>query len=551
MNLRSRHLSDVSDVSLTFQLPYDATRLLDEDSHDFLRGFDDSLSTPAPRKADPPLTIDELTPGRKLASELQDALSSTLAHESSPLRRSPRKHRRLDQEKRRTETSKRRKFEDLTEDLTGLQHSSTRTTDVSSGSGDAFPASPKRPAQSSPKRPVTAKNLLNIVPARLHPEKIPIMKAEVQPLPLKPAPAESSLSQKASSRLATDRLLGYGDRLQSAPTNVESRPSARQGTRCAIPDTVSSLVAPRDHPPLTLSQLSPQRSEAAAECPTAWVRPVSPMRPSKKRSVSPTIDSGATRAQREMGLATAVERTKRVKTIQPSTAQKPTDASSKPPPQAHTAKPALLHARRPASIIRRNEGVPTSSRKVGTSRIQDKRRAAKLDDPQFSNNGRRVAGRKPAPGHGSATGAAPSAKPTKPIGFRFELDARLEARRLEFQEKVNAAFRRPEPHQPLPVPDFQALHAAEADLAAARKQHVVPFVPAPPLELATEARIKEREKFDAARRAREREIELQKEERLRLQAAAEEREIRELRRLAVPKAHEVPEWYATAPKRKR
>ena len=52
-----------------------------------------------------------------------------------------------------------------------------------------------------------------------------------------------------------------------------------------------------------------------------------------------------------------------------------------------------------------------------------------------------------------------------------------------------------------------------------------------------------------ARRAREREAEREREERRRLEAIEEEKEIRELRRRAVPKANEMPEWYAQAPKR--
>jgi hypothetical protein len=33
--------------------------------------------------------------------------------------------------------------------------------------------------------------------------------------------------------------------------------------------------------------------------------------------------------------------------------------------------------------------------------------------------------------------------------------------------------------------------------------------------------------------------------------AEEERELREMRRRAVPRAHEVPEWYREAPKKKK
>ena len=77
-----------------------------------------------------------------------------------------------------------------------------------------------------------------------------------------------------------------------------------------------------------------------------------------------------------------------------------------------------------------------------------------------------------------------------------------------------------------------------------------PTVPAP-LPLHTQARAAERERFDDARRAREAELEAQAAEQRRLLALAEEAEVRELRRRAVPRANEVPGWYARAPKRSR
>jgi hypothetical protein len=56
-------------------------------------------------------------------------------------------------------------------------------------------------------------------------------------------------------------------------------------------------------------------------------------------------------------------------------------------------------------------------------------------------------------------------------------------------------------------------------------------------------RAKEREKFEAERRERERAIEQQREIRERERAEQEERAYREARKRTVPKAHEVPEWY--------
>lgn len=50
---------------------------------------------------------------------------------------------------------------------------------------------------------------------------------------------------------------------------------------------------------------------------------------------------------------------------------------------------------------------------------------------------------------------------------------------------------------------------------------------------------------------RERELEREREERRQQREEEEERETKELRRKAIPKAHEVPEWYRDAPRRQK
>lgn len=142
--------------------------------------------------------------------------------------------------------------------------------------------------------------------------------------------------------------------------------------------------------------------------------------------------------------------------------------------------------------------------------------------------------------------SAVAAKLTKPVEFHFHSDARIEAR------KAGDSSIAKRPRDPaLAIPDFAALQTKHAQaVAAGRRQGVHPTVPMP-LPLHTEARAHEREKFDGARRGREAELERQREEQRRLQALREEEEVRELRRRAVPKANEIPEWYAHAPKRSR
>ncbi|KIJ66572.1 hypothetical protein HYDPIDRAFT_26908 [Hydnomerulius pinastri MD-312] len=145
----------------------------------------------------------------------------------------------------------------------------------------------------------------------------------------------------------------------------------------------------------------------------------------------------------------------------------------------------------------------------------------------------------------------PGIQLTKPVAFTFRVDARLEARkaedRLAFSEQ--GQLERPQPHSH-PVPDFKALHQSHPAALVGRKENVVPRVPVVPFNLVTEQRAKEREKFDEMVRRKEEEMERLKEEQRRLQQEEEERAIKELRRKAIPKANEVPEWYADVPKKK-
>ena len=120
---------------------------------------------------------------------------------------------------------------------------------------------------------------------------------------------------------------------------------------------------------------------------------------------------------------------------------------------------------------------------------------------------------------------------------------------LEKSGGQGASLRRSRAHaHQHPIPDFKALHAAQESVLAQKRAEIQPTVPMG-FELATVTRAQERERFEEARRARERELERQAEERRRQRELEEEAEVRELRRRAVPKANEVPEWYAFAPKK--
>ena len=133
---------------------------------------------------------------------------------------------------------------------------------------------------------------------------------------------------------------------------------------------------------------------------------------------------------------------------------------------------------------------------------------------------------------------------TKPVGFTFRVDARLEARKREERLAVS------EPGKTHGVPDFKALRASHQAAFIIHKEDIVPSMPVVPFFFCTEQRAKEREKFDEMMKRKEEDIQRLKEEQRRREAEEEERAIKELRRKAIPKANDIPEWYAGMPKRK-
>ncbi|KAG6876757.1 hypothetical protein C0993_000607 [Termitomyces sp. T159_Od127] len=146
--------------------------------------------------------------------------------------------------------------------------------------------------------------------------------------------------------------------------------------------------------------------------------------------------------------------------------------------------------------------------------------------------------------------ALPLANRTKPVGFKFQIDARIEARKAEFEnEKLLPASQKRRMRKHHQVPDFKTIHAAEEARLGLRKRSMVPTVPLP-FELSTDGRAREREKFEEHLRQKERESQRVLEEKRREEQEMEERAIKELRKKAVPRAHEVPEWYKDVPKRK-
>ncbi|KAF8640659.1 hypothetical protein AX17_000316 [Amanita inopinata Kibby_2008] len=154
---------------------------------------------------------------------------------------------------------------------------------------------------------------------------------------------------------------------------------------------------------------------------------------------------------------------------------------------------------------------------------------------------------------------------TKSVGFRFQFrpEEEGEARQAErdgttlmtsssntqsISRSISGSQFKYLHHRP--IPDYKAQHAILEASLSQRKENIAPVVPFQ-FELYTDVRAKERERFDASVKEKEREMEKGREVKRREREEQEEREMREMRRKAVPKANAVPEWYKDAPRRSR
>ncbi|KAH9829434.1 uncharacterized protein C8Q71DRAFT_728037 [Rhodofomes roseus] len=398
---------------------------------------------------------------------------------------------------------------------------------------------------------------------------------------------------------------GQFERLLSEPRSASPEAYRDTDRRTDLPLTLSQLSPTKAKPsepsaPACLHQAPGGRAPA---------RPPSPTRPPTKRLQSAAASSSsavATSSQNKRSKTAHAPKPETHSRTTSSSSQTSYDGRGRAPgaqgtSQNLTSQPSNVHVRHPsadqaaktktkagASLNARERAASGSSTSRSSANAdEDGKRAARgqltdtragagatagssrsgdsatLCDSHKENqtadgNARRPASAEGDHAHGPkptmerSASTLPPAKPTKPIEFHFRSDARIEARKAE-PEKSSAGggsmgMSKSRSHAPLLIPDFKAMHAAQEAAHAARREHIVPVKPQE-IEFSTEARSKGREKFEEARRAREREIELQMEERRRLREIEEEKEIRELRKRAVPKAHEVPEWYADAPKR--
>ncbi|KAF9458035.1 hypothetical protein BDZ94DRAFT_1336099 [Collybia nuda] len=361
--------------------------------------------------------------------------------------------------------------------------------------------------------------------------------------------------------------------------------------------------------PFTLSQISPPKPEHLPRPVSPATTPASPMRPSRKRPGSVASSHQPNHKKGKMAPATDIppyasdnlitekplaggsllrsgsgSGSGRARPVPP-----PTKAKGVAKKKAVRQGPATrLGTRTRESRLASSLTSSSSSATLRTSRGDNKQakpgRSAHVDDRAAGGLPEAGSVRVAGGGHDADTDVVdaqrdtrvvlPPVNPTRPVGFKFQLDARMEARKAEPSHEHKKEKEKEEEHEKPglgtlpkrpphahahtqthtythhPIPDYKSLHAQlDAELAQ-RKENIQPVIPRA-IELSTDTRAREREKFDMRVREKEREMERVREERRREREEEEEREVREMRRRAVPRAHEVPDWYREAPKRDR
>ncbi|KAJ6566440.1 hypothetical protein B0H19DRAFT_1137840 [Mycena capillaripes] len=304
--------------------------------------------------------------------------------------------------------------------------------------------------------------------------------------------------------------------------------------------------------PLTLSQLSPRKSAGDDDVGNAQVLrdgAPSPMRPSVKRPSSAAADANA-----ESG----VRSKKR--------------AASGGAPRVQSTNSAI--ARGSANGVRAVRGrggarvvsVPAQVRKQPAQKACDAKSAQPAvpegtrarsaagattnAGPKLRDNRNRVASAASVSGASSTLAGknAGTRNTTAPVAgqFNFQVDGGAQVGESQGLGQGRAGtMARPKPYT---IPDFKTMHASQAAQNALRRSQRAPTVSLP-IAFSTDIRARERELFDDKVRAKERNLEAAREVERRAREEAEEKELRELRKRAVPKAHEVPDWYKEAPKR--
>ncbi|KAK6981495.1 hypothetical protein R3P38DRAFT_415020 [Favolaschia claudopus] len=315
----------------------------------------------------------------------------------------------------------------------------------------------------------------------------------------------------------------------------------------SVPQTDPLMSNSRDDP-LTLSQLSPRKiaqpvQESGDIGGDSGKRAVSPMRPAVKRlsSAAPAEDNEVRRKKRVVGVgipsAAAIPARPSTHTVRGRggvrTVSAPAHVRTQP---ARKSSDALG---KPVRVIQR-----TASSASSTSTLP--RNAVVSAAPKIKKlPGISSASSSSAANSTSATRKVPTPGESSTSSTGSTRDAVTRHRREHAEESTESQQPRSKPYK---IPDFKSMHASLAAQGALRRSQMAPTVPVP-LAFSTDIRARERELFDEKVREKERELEAARELQRREREEEQVKEIREMRRRAVPKAHEVPDWYKEAPKK--
>ncbi|KAH6911076.1 hypothetical protein BKA70DRAFT_1269394 [Coprinopsis sp. MPI-PUGE-AT-0042] len=560
----SRHLPDTSDGSFSFQIPTSmrGDYLLADDGESFFQGAGDILATPAvPRfNFDQPLSLSQLTPkpsGRmplkSPSSPEPSAGPSELTEDNPPLRRSPRKKKQQQPEPEKPKA-------------TGI----TR----------AMRGAVKPPA-SPPAQPiVTLKGPIDSLAESLDSGHgtLPLNEHNSTALPTrrgKDAPGIQQERQQKSSRLARPRRSKrpVADVIEDTQSPM-SEPVRRTEKGTPFEDGPSGRIVeahtPHSRPkpteshaavPLSMVVDSQPSSSAATALTISQLSPQKPDTPSAPHQQSEDGPLTGSASKRPAEVDEDLRVHKKAKTNPPSkftmsVSRRLAGSRSRPAAtvgRSGAARPrtsVVLAATRSAkrrslgtSNSRKAEPSSQSSRNPAAPRLSLKARL-QIKSGSGTSNSRPLA--EQGPSGSTSSRRSVRYRATVPHEFRFHVDSRLEARKCQ-SEKVDERADSSKPKPTHPIPDFKALHAAHEAELALRKENIQPIVPVPP-RFETDARMKERHKFEEQIREKELQRHLELEQKRKERQQQEEEEIRELRKKAIPKAHEVPEWYRRSKK---
>ncbi|KAF7358723.1 hypothetical protein MSAN_01211300 [Mycena sanguinolenta] len=313
----------------------------------------------------------------------------------------------------------------------------------------------------------------------------------------------------------------------------------------ATHDTGPLIPIPSRDDPLTLSQLSPRKAAPSADGThgggdgnggTLQIQregAISPMRPSVKRPSSATSVEPRTRSKKPPAaprIASAAPHRGNVRSVRGRTGARIVSAP------VQTRKQPSRKSREVSM------GSTTAPSRAASTSMRPRITAA----PTQAALGIDKLATASTIGSSSLPKNAGMRKASVAVEFSIQsTGTQPEAERPTVQDPGKTQQLHPKPYS---IPDFKAIHATLAAQNALRRSQLAPTVPVP-IAFSTDIRAKERELFDEKVREKERELEVAREVQRREREQEEARELKDLRKRAIPKAHEVPDWYKEAPKR--